>query len=709
MKKIITLVALALLAVGCAKEYDDSGLRELINGLDARISELETNVSALQSAVGDGKFVRKVEEYKDPDTGRTTGITVTYTDGNIVHFNIVPTDPTEGPVFSVIRNGAGELVWAVDGVTVKMDGEDVPVYQTPAFSIDEEGNLIVEIDGQKTNLGPVKSEGATLQDGIFTDLAVTDSAVVLTLSDGSTVNIPFAEAFQLVIDRTEFVYTGSGPVEIPFTVTAKTAATVVGAYYDIDKFSVEVGADKAVVTPIVEKASGMVMLFADSKVGLTSIVTVIVEAEGIRIIDTPYSATVDYLAPGEDAVVVANAVSNIAFDVLPQVDWIHVASVKSTAYAITLKLDDNKTGAVREGIVNIVRAGTEEVVQTIVIAQEAAVVEVGPKDLGRKGTANCYIVKEAGEYKFKAVKGNGEEAVAAATAELLWETWNNTEEVIANSVIATVKYEDGFVFFTTPETLKPGNAVIAAKDAAGVILWSWHIWVPATEIETADYGIYSAAMMDRNLGALVVATADDATTVESFGMTYQWGRKDPFVGAGVIGSDSNATVAGVELSVSEGDGVADESKISLEQSIQNPTLLGHTQNKGWLDVVDNTLWQNDVKTIYDPCPPGYRVPARNKETLFHSGDLSTAPNWAEGNNWFTLGDPVAVFPFAGYRDDYSVKKVCHTYDRAVYWTAYASAEDGGTAYYVNVRKGSAHKLTECGKSRAGSVRCVVEE
>ena len=709
MKKIITLVALALLAVGCAKEYDDSGLRELINGLDARISELETNVSALQSAVGDGKFVRKVEEYKDPDTGRTTGITVTYTDGNIVHFNIVPTDPTEGPVFSVIRNGAGELVWAVDGVTVKMDGEDVPVYQTPAFSIDEEGNLIVEVDGQKTNLGPVKSEGATLQDGIFTDLAVTDSAVVLTLSDGSTVNIPFAEAFQLVIDRTEFVYTGSGPVEIPFTVTAKTAATVVGAYYDIDKFSVEVGADKAVVTPIVEKASGMVMLFADSKVGLTSIVTVIVEAEGIRIIDTPYSATVDYLAPGEDAVVVANAVSNIAFDVLPQVDWIHVASVKSTAYAITLKLDDNKTGAVREGIVNIVRAGTEEVVQTIVIAQEAAVVEVGPKDLGRKGTANCYIVKEAGEYKFKAVKGNGEEAVAAATAELLWETWNNTEEVIANSVIATVKYEDGFVFFTTPETLKPGNAVIAAKDAAGVILWSWHIWVPATEIETADYGIYSAAMMDRNLGALVVATADDATTVESFGMTYQWGRKDPFVGAGVIGSDSNATVAGVELSVSEGDGVADESKISLEQSIQNPTLLGHTQNKGWLDVVDNTLWQNDVKTIYDPCPPGYRVPARNKETLFHSGDLSTAPNWAEGNNWFTLGDPVAVFPFAGYRDDYSVKRVCHTYDRAVYWTAYASAEDGGTAYYVNVRKGSAHKLTECGKSRAGSVRCVVEE
>ena len=154
MKKFFTLVVLALLAVGCAKEYDDSGLRELIAGLDARISELETSVSALQSAIGDGKFVRKVEEYKDPDTGRTTGITVTYTDGNIVHFNIVPTDPTAGPVFSVIRNGAGELVWAVDGVTVKMDGQDVPVYQTPTFSIDEEGNLWVEVDGRSRAKAP---------------------------------------------------------------------------------------------------------------------------------------------------------------------------------------------------------------------------------------------------------------------------------------------------------------------------------------------------------------------------------------------------------------------------------------------------------------------------------------------------------------------------------------------------------------------------
>jgi hypothetical protein len=701
---------LALLAAGCAKEYDDSGLRELIAGLDLRVSELETSISGIQSTIGDGKFVRKVEEYKDPETGRTTGITVTYTDGNIVHFNIVPTDPTQGPVFSVIRNGAGDLVWAVDGKAIQIDGEDVPVYQTPTFTIDEEGNLIVEVDGRTTNLGPVKSEGATLQDGIFTNLAVTDNAVVLTLSDGTTVNIPFAEAFQLNIGTAEFTFGTLDPIEIPYTVSAKTNATVVGvAGYSPKEFSVEVTADKIVVTPLSKQAAAVMMAYADSKVGLVSVVNLVFEAEGFEITDTPYSAEYDYLAEGEDAVVVANAVSNIAFEVKPVEEWIHVASVKSTAYAITLKLDNNLTGEIREGTVNIVKAGTDQVVQTIRIAQLAAVIETGPKNLSKKGAANSYIVTEAGEYKFWAVKGNSGVEVNPATVEVLWETWNNAEEVTANSVVASVSLSGSYVVFSTPETLKPGNAVIAAKDAAGVILWSWHIWVPATEVATLENGVFSTPMMDRNLGALVAATAGAEAPVESFGLTYQWGRKDPFVGPKAANSSSNATVAGVALSSTEGPGEADESKISLEQAIQNPTLLGHSKNGDWLLPADNTLWQDAVKTMYDPCPPGYRVPALEGNSSFFSGDASAAAGWEENKSqyYFTLGNPQAVFPFAGYRDDYGPDSMTHAYDRAAYWSSNASSDVKGA--YLNVRAGSAHAKADAGKSRAGSVRCVSAE
>ena len=712
MKKFFTLAVLALLAIGCAKEYDDTPIRDLIAGLDARISELESSISAIQSTVGDGKFVRKVEEYKDPDTGRTTGITVTYTDGNVVHFNIVPADPTQGPVFSVIRNGAGELVWAVDGVTVKMDGADVPVYQTPTFTIDEDGNLLVEVDGKTTNLGPVKSEGATLQDGIFTNLAVTDEAVVLTLSDGSTVNIPFAEAFKLNIETTEFTFSALDPIEIPYTVSAKTEGTVVGvAGYSPKEFSVAVEADKIVVTPLSAKSSGVLLAYADSKVGLTSLVSITVEAEGFEVTDEPYDIEVDYMAPGEDAVVTVNAVSNISFEVKPVEEWIHVASVRSQSYVITLKLDDNKTGEIRTGTVNVVKAGTEEIVQTITVAQLPAIDEAGPKNLSKKGAANSYIVTEPGDYKFWAVQGNSGIAVNPATVEVLWETWNNAEEVTANSVIATVRLDGSYVVFATPETLKPGNAVIAAKDAAGTILWSWHIWVPATEVVTADYGIYSAPMMDRNLGALVAATVDAEAPVESFGLTYQWGRKDPFPGPKAAKSGDNATVAGVAVSTKPGNGTSAESCMTVEETIANPTVLGFTQNGDWLpaELADNTLWQNEVKTKYDPCPPGYRVPARDTESAFHSSDLSAATGWNENGAqyWFALGEPQAVFPFAGYRDDYSPGGMTHAYDRGAYWTAYAS--QAAKAYYVNVRAGSAHARAEAGKSRAGSVRCVSAE
>ena len=75
-----------------------------------------------------------------------------------------------------------------------------------------------------------------------------------------------------------------------------------------------------------------------------------------------------------------------------------------------------------------------------------------------------------------------------------------------------------------------------------------------------------------------------------------------------------------------------------------------------------------------------------------------------------MGDPVAVFPFAGYLDDYGpAEGVAKNGLRVLYWTAHKS--DDNTAYGMNVREatsgGNAHKLSSAGKARAGSVRCVV--
>lgn len=616
MKKIITALATAALLVACTSEYDDSAILEKIAGLETRVTALENNVSALQSAIGEGKFVQKVEAYVDPDTGKTTGVTVTYTTGEVKHFSIEPATDYAGPVLSVMKNGAGDLCWAVDGVILQLNGEDVPIYQTPVFTIDEDGNLWVEVNGQKTVVGTVQSGGATLQDGIFTNLEVTDSAVVLTLSDGTTVNIPFATAFKLNIGTTEFEYNTLDPISIPYTVSAKTAGTVVGVSgYNPKAFKVEVDENNIVITPLKLTESAVLLAYADSKVGLTSFVNITVEAEEVE------------------------------------------------------------TGAV---------------------------------NLGKKESANCYIVTAAGEYKFPAVKGNSSESAGAvAKAEILWETVNTKSAPEANSVIASVSYADGFVTFSTPGTLLPGNAVIAAKDASDAILWSWHIWIPATAIETDTYSLAERPIMDRYLGALNIATAWAASADAdgtSFGLLYQWGRKDPFPNVYDAGSRSPAKVTGTQFSYGS-------TKMSMDEAIANPTQINALKDD-WNTESSDDLWGavSGGKTVNDPCPPGYKVPTRADIATIINNTPSELPTWAcgadiggTGYTWFSLGDPTTVFPNAGfYNYDASYSRAY----RSVLWSATQDSEALGKCKYIYEGPGFGSSAR---KSQGGSIRCIVAE
>ncbi len=335
-------------------------------------------------------------------------------------------------------------------------------------------------------------------------------------------------------------------------------------------------------------------------------------------------------------------------------------------------------------------------------------------DLGENGTANCYIVEPGSAsgaiYKFPAVKGNSTAAVSGIErVDLLWETWNNAEAVQPHSVVAQADFEDGYIYFRMPVipdggSRRSGNAVIAAKDGDGAVLWSWHIWVPETAIETGTSSLLDKGLMDRNLGALVAASTTAAASVESFGLLYQWGRKDPFTGAGAVGSGDGATVAGQAATVATGT-------ISLSQSIQNPTLLGHTNNGDWLDTADNTLWSDDTKTLYDPCPAGYRVPARDQAQPMWSSDLSAVSGWGTNVSqyWFKMGSPAVVFPLSGYRDDYEVGSLSHAGDRAVLWSASNSGDAKGSALHVRPSVATfTNGLGTAAKSRAASVRCVTE-
>ena len=326
-------------------------------------------------------------------------------------------------------------------------------------------------------------------------------------------------------------------------------------------------------------------------------------------------------------------------------------------------------------------------------------------DLSANGTANSYIISSPGIYKFPAMKGNSKVSAGNVfDAALLWETYNNSEEVTKNSVVKAVDFEDNWIYLEMPATLTPGNALIAAKDVNDKIIWSWHIWVPASAITTNQYALAITPLMDRNLGALVPATAASSVVdVQSLGLAYEWGRKDPFPGPKAMQSGSPSTVAGQAPAIGR-------TAISIEESIAAPTTFVTVDNASWSVETDTDLWTVDgAKNIYDPCPPGYKVPTRKEAPSFFVADLSTIEGWAtDGTNyWFTLGNPAAVFPMGGYIDDCNDSYAfTHVYDRVAVWSADAGSAKGG--YAVDVRLGSRQQVSSPARSRGGYVRCIVE-
>lgn len=197
-----------------------------------------------------------------------------------------------------------------------------------------------------------------------------------------------------------------------------------------------------------------------------------------------------------------------------------------------------------------------------------------------------------------------------------------------------------------------GNALIGAFDNDDNILWSWHIWVcpdlldPSTQEVKDDciekWTLNDYDVMDRNLGALSnhpdYTDPDNMNSVASMGLLYQWGRKDPFVGAGY--SNDNFSGTGVLKSYvyyPEPWGVLNNGAYSSTGSptamnttaiikcIQHPTQLvyGGTDDDptglSSIPEIGGFLWGTNnglsttvkdlgTKTIYDPSPAGYRVP-----------------------------------------------------------------------------------------------------
>ena len=291
-------------------------------------------------------------------------------------------------------------------------------------------------------------------------------------------------------------------------------------------------------------------------------------------------------------------------------------------------------------------------------------------NLSSSTSANCYIVSEPGLYKFKTVKGNSSTSVGnVASAAILWETFGTDTAPEMLELIGGFCYKDGYIAFKTAETFKEGNAVIAAKDANDNILWSWHIWF-TDQPQSHVYNNNAGTMMDRNLGATSATPGD----VGALGLLYQWGRKDPFLGSSSISYKIKAKSTIIWPSAVS----SDSSNGTIEYATAHPTtfITYNSSNYDWYytgdSSTDNTRWttSSSDKSIYDPCPAGWRVPDGGSNGIWSkAGFYNTTYDSTNRGISFSISSPSTTwYPASGFRyyDDGSLGYVG---DIGSYWSA----------------------------------------
>jgi hypothetical protein len=276
----------------------------------------------------------------------------------------------------------------------------------------------------------------------------------------------------------------------------------------------------------------------------------------------------------------------------------------------------------------------------------------GEKTAAANGETNCFIATTNTELTFDVSRAyesgttlrTGGEYTGTFAAEVVWDDAGVTGTVgttgSGNTASVTVKTKWGF----------PGNAVVKifkAADAEKTAVWSYHIWVtdydPDANTWTNTYTNDSTAtasftFMDRNLGATEASLSPAAR-----GLYYQWGRKDPTPSTGSVPTIATSTSTGTVL-----------------YSIQHPDkfITGNSSTVyDWLYAARNHfLWgHNAGKTVYDPCPAGWRVPVNSGPSIM------TSPWYGPSNPGFTEGDLGGVdwsdppgsgnafYPAAGFR------------------------------------------------------------
>ena len=361
----------------------------------------------------------------------------------------------------------------------------------------------------------------------------------------------------------------------------------------------------------------------------------------------------------------------------------------------------------------------------------------------RTSNTGTYILSNFKDHAGNAItdpwieKTNGGANNGVDGAEIVWADAADLVHLSSTPIKHEGANNDAFLEFEVKASdIQSGNAVVAVKKG-GTIVWSWHLWfapkdalstIAVTNHQGKTYNFtketlgwkptqwsgstYSSARtvkvkVEQTVAnnstkkvAVINITQKPGNVRKGATTLYQFGRKDAFPGV-----ETSKLAAGSHFTENAGD------NMSIQNGIQNPDSY-YTWGSNWytnyayynLWSADNTVTGgynvgNDnpvVKTVYDPCPVGFKMPANNAFTGFTTTGQNSSTqsefnvdgtsNWQTyqssfGHNFWTSSSKTATinFPASGYRD-FSVGSLYGVGDGGFFW----SAVPYGTSYGCNL-------------------------
>ena len=355
-------------------------------------------------------------------------------------------------------------------------------------------------------------------------------------------------------------------------------------------------------------------------------------------------------------------------------------------------------------------------------------------------------------------KTNGGANASVNGAEVVWADAAN---LVHSPSIAHVGGNAFLDFEVKASDIQSGNAVVAVKKG-GATVWSWHLWfapkdalnkIKVTNHQNKDYyftkealgwkptqwsgSTYSSARTVKvkveqtiaNNGTkaytVINITQNPGNVRKGATTLYQFGRKDAF--PGVATSDLKAG------SITENAG----DNMTIVNNIQHPDKFYIYGSSVWTNYGYYNLWSADntvtggynqgndnpvVKTVYDPCPVGFKMPANNAFTGFTTtGQNSTSQSemnvdgtddWQQwtnnfGHNFWTNSSKTATinFPASGLRGD-NAGSLYYVGGYGCYWSAVPFYASSGCDLRFN--SGHVNPLSNYTRAYGFAVRAVSE-